>query len=76
MRRMAVRVGTVPFGRGVKLAEGGEQAFEDGGCGFAVELLIDDGLEQGLEGGVLALEFEGKGADAVDELAEFGVCLR
>ena len=64
------------FGCGVEFAEGGEQAFEDGGGSFAVELLIDDGLEQGLEGGVLALEFEGEGADAVDELAEFGVCLR
>ena len=64
------------LGRGMEFAEGGEQAFEDGGGGFAVELLIDDGLEQGFEGGVLALEFEGEGADAGDELAEFGVCFR
>ena len=61
------------FGRGVELAKGGEQAFEDSGRGFAMELLIDDGLEQSLEGGVLALEFEGEGTDAGDELAEFGV---
>jgi len=57
------------LGRGVEFAEGGEQAFEDGGSGFAVELLINDGLEQRFEGGVLAFKFQREGADALDEAA-------
>ena len=61
------------FGRGVKFAKAGEQAFEDGGGGFAVELLVDDRLEERFERGVLAFEFEGEGPGAIDELAEFGV---
>ena len=61
------------FGRGVKFAEGSEQAFEDGGGSFAVEMLVDDGFEKRIEGGVLAFEFQGEGAAALDELAEFGI---
>jgi hypothetical protein len=59
----------------MELAESREPAPEDGrGCS-AVELLIDDRLEQRIERGVLALEFEGEGPGALDELADFGVCL-
>ena len=61
------------FGRGVELAESSEQALENRGGGFAVELLIDDGLKQRLEGRVLALEFQREGAGAAHELAEFGI---
>jgi hypothetical protein len=38
-----------------------------------MELLVDDGFEERLEGRVLALEFELEGAGAFDELAEFGI---
>jgi hypothetical protein len=61
------------FGRGVKFAERGKQALEYGSGGFAVELLINDGLEQRFEGGVLTFEFQREGADALDEVAEFGI---
>jgi hypothetical protein len=61
------------FGRGVEFAECGEQALEDGGGGFTVKLLINDGLEQCFKGGVLAFEFQREGADAPDERAEFGI---
>ena len=57
----------------MEFTEGGEQAFEDGGGGFTVELLINDGLDQRLEGGVLALELEREGAGAAHEIAEFGI---
>ncbi len=42
----------------------------DGGGGLAVELLIDDGFEQGLKGGGGGGELEGEGAGAFDEAAE------
>ena len=42
--------------------------------GFAVELLIDDGFDEGLEGGLGAGEAEGEGARALNEAGEFGVC--
>ncbi len=53
------------LGGGVQFAERGEQAFEYGCGGCAVELLINDGLEQRLKGGVLAFEFEREGSGAL-----------
>src|SRR5215469_14438074 len=44
------------------------------GCGsLAVELLVDDGFDQGLEGRLCAGEAEGEGAGSLDELCELGV---
>jgi len=45
----------------------------DGGRGFAVKLLVDDRLDEGLEGRLRAGDAEGEGAGALDEAAEFGV---
>ncbi len=45
----------------------------DGGGGFAVELLVDDGFDEGFEGGLGAGYAHGEGAGALDELAESGV---
>ena len=45
----------------------------DGGGGFAVELLVDDGFDEGFEGGLGAGYAHGEGAGAYDELAEFGI---
>ena len=45
----------------------------NGGCGFAVQLLVEDGLQQGFEGRGRGVEAERKGAGAVDERGEFGV---
>ena len=45
----------------------------DGGGGFAVELLVDDGLDEGFEGGLGAGDAHGEGAGALDEAAELGV---
>ncbi len=53
--------------------EGVEEAAVDGGGGLAVELLVDDGLGEGLEGGLGAGEPEGEGAGALNEAAQFGV---
>ena len=50
-----------------------EQASVDGGCGFAVELLIDDALYECFEGGLGAGEPEGEGACTLDEAREFGI---
>jgi hypothetical protein len=58
------------------VGEGGrrfEQAAVDGGGGLAVELLVDDGFDQRLEGGLGAGDAHGEGAGALDEAAEFGV---
>ena len=55
------------------VVEGLEQAAVDGGGGFAVELLIDDGFGEGFEGGLGGGELHGEGAGACDEFAEFGV---
>ena len=54
--------------------EAGDQAGVDSGGGFAVQLLIDDGFGEGLEGGLLGGEANGKGARAGDEFGKFGVC--
>ena len=45
----------------------------DGGGGFAVELLVNDALDEGLEGGLSAGEAEGEGTAALDEAGEFGI---
>jgi hypothetical protein len=45
----------------------------DGGGGFAVELLVDDGFKQRLEGRLRAGDAQGEGAGALDEAAEFGI---
>ena len=45
----------------------------DGGGGLAVQLLVEDGLEQGFEGRRSGVEAQRKGAGAVDEGGEFGV---
>ena len=61
------------LGTGVKLPEERQQPLEDGGRSFAVQLLIDDRLKQGLEGRMLALETERVGASALDEATQDGV---
>jgi len=38
-----------------------------------VELLVDDGLCEGFEGGLLGAETDGEGAGFFDEAGEFGV---
>jgi len=45
----------------------------DGGGGLAVELLVDDGLDQRLKRRLRAGDAEGELAGALDEAAEFGV---
>ncbi len=65
-----------PFGEVVGVvggAEGAEELAVNGGGGFAVELLIDDGLEQGFKGRGGGCELHGEGAGALDEAGEFGV---
>jgi hypothetical protein len=59
--------------KGKDRGEAFEQAAVDGGCGLAVELLVDDGFEEGLEGGLGSGDAHGEGAGAGDELGEFGV---
>ena len=58
-------------GHGLKA---GDEAGVDGGGGFAVELLIDDGFGEGFEGGLAGGEAHGEGAGSGDEAGEFGVC--
>jgi hypothetical protein len=53
--------------------EGFDQAAVDGRRGFAVELLVDDGFDEGLEGRLRAGDAQGEGAGALDEAAEFGI---
>jgi hypothetical protein len=53
--------------------EGFEKTAMDGGGGFAVELLIDDGFDEGFEGRLGAGDAHGEGAGSLDELAEFGI---
>ena len=45
----------------------------DGGRGLAVQLLVKDRFEQGLEGRGRRIEAEGERAGAIDERGEFGV---
>ncbi len=60
------------YGVGVG-GEGLDHAVVDGGSGLSVELLINDGADEGLEGGGAEGKAEGDGADAVDEAGEFRV---
>ncbi len=53
--------------------EGFNHAAMDGGGGFAVELLIDDGFNEGFEGGLGTGNAHGERAGAFDEFAEFGI---
>ncbi len=53
--------------------EGFEQAAMDGGGGFAVELLVDDGFDESFEGRLRVGDAHDEGTGAFDELAEFGV---
>ena len=50
-----------------------EEAAVDGGCSLAVELLVDDGLGEGLKRALFRGNVHGEWADAGDELGEFGV---
>jgi hypothetical protein len=53
--------------------EGCEQAGVDGGGCFAVELLVDDRLQESFEGRLLRRDSEGERAGFGDELREFGI---
>ncbi len=53
--------------------EAGEQTSVDGGCGFAVKLLINDGLGQCFEGRLLGGKAQREGAGAFDEPGELRV---
>jgi hypothetical protein len=46
----------------------------DGRRGFAMQLLVDDALDQRLKGGLRAGQAQGKRACAFDEAAQFGIC--
>jgi hypothetical protein len=61
------------FGIVGKTCEAVDEAAVDGGGGFAVELLVDDALDERFKGRLGAGEAEGEGAGAGDELAEFWV---
>jgi hypothetical protein len=50
-----------------------DEAAVDGGGGFAVELLVDDALDEGLEGGLRAGDAEVEGAGSFEESGEFWV---
>ena len=50
-----------------------EQAAMDGRGGLAVKLLIDDALDQRLEGRLRAGDAQREWAGALDEAAEFGI---
>jgi len=53
--------------------EAGDKARVDGGCRFAVELLVDDGLGEGFKRGLPAGEARGEGASPRHQPGEFGV---
>lgn len=53
--------------------EARDHAGVNGGGGFAVELLIDDGFGEGFEGGLAGGEAQGEGAGAGDELGKLRV---
>jgi len=61
----------------VPRAVGGVEAFDQALMnrrgGFAVELLVDDGFDEGLEGGLRAGEPKSEGAGSLDELREFKI---
>jgi len=56
-----------------ELGKAVQQTGVDGGCGFAMELLVDDGFGEGLKRALFWRNAQLKGADAGDELGEFGV---
>jgi len=51
-----------------------KQATMDGGSGLAVELLVDDALDQRFEGRLRAGEAHGEWTCAFDEAAELWIC--
>jgi hypothetical protein len=55
------------------MVEAFEQAAVDGCGGFAVELLIDDGLDESFEGGLGAGDTQVEWTCPFDELTEFGI---
>jgi hypothetical protein len=50
-----------------------EQAAVDGGGGFAVELLVDDGFDERFKGRLCACDSHGEGTSAFDEPAELWI---
>lgn len=55
------------------IGKAGQQPGMDGGGGLAVQLLVDDGLGEGLKGGLTAGQAHGEWPGASDEFAQFGV---
>lgn len=74
---MFVRAIEQMLGAGMLLAAEGIEAFEqaamDGGGGLAVELLVDDALDQRLERRLRAGKAHVEWACALDEAAELGI---
>lgn len=71
-----LRAGMVWFsvgGDAADVVEAFDHAAMDGGGGFAVELLIDDGFDERFEWGLRAGYAEFEGACAFDEFAESGI---
>jgi hypothetical protein len=75
--KLLVRAVEEVLGGEVLVAGDGVEAFEqaavDGGGGFAVELLIDDALDEGLKRRLRAGDAHGEGASAFDETPKFGI---
>ncbi len=67
-----VGCGEEGFGGWVAAVEIAETAV-DGSSGFAVELLIEDGFEEGFKNCHTGVDLHGEGAGAFDEAGEFGV---
>ena len=65
-----LRAGVLLPADGVKTLQ---HAPVDGGRGLAVQLLIDDGLDQRLKGGLCAPYLHGEGAGTDDEFAQLRV---
>src|SRR5277367_2459857 len=59
----------------MNIAKDAQQPAEDGGRGAPVELLVDDCLEQRLEGRMRTLHRQGKGASQGNQLTQFRVGL-
>jgi len=70
---MAVVEGLAGVSHVRQRGEAAQQAGVDGGRGFAVELLVDDGLGEGLKGALFGGNAHGEWADPGDEFGEFGV---
>ena len=54
-------------------AEGFQQPAVDGRGGLAMQLLVDDGLDQRLKGRLAAGDAHGERPGALDQAAEFGI---